>query len=82
MDKVYAKIIFEKAGIPQADYLYFTRKEIADDFLGIAQKVEDKFSYPVFVKPSNAGSSVGVSKAADRNDLKRHWIMRQNMTEK
>lgn len=71
MDKVYAKIIFEKAGIPQADYLYFTRKEIADDFLGIAQKVEDKFSYPVFVKPSNAGSSVGVSKAVDRNDLKK-----------
>jgi len=28
MDKIYAKIIFEKAGIPQADYLYFTRKEI------------------------------------------------------
>ncbi|HHX18086.1 MAG TPA: D-alanine--D-alanine ligase, partial [Clostridium sp.] len=69
MDKVYAKIIFEKAGIPQADYLYFTRKEIAKEALIIAQKVEDKFSYPVFIKPSNAGSSVGVSKAGDRDEL-------------
>jgi D-alanine-D-alanine ligase len=69
MDKVYAKIIFEKAGIPQADYLYFTRKEIAKESLDIVQKVEEKFSYPVFVKPSNAGSSVGVSKAGDRDEL-------------
>lgn len=69
MDKVYSKIMFEKAGIPQADYLYFTRKEIDRDALGIAQKVEDKFCYPVFIKPSNAGSSVGVSKAGNRDEL-------------
>jgi D-alanine-D-alanine ligase len=37
--------------------------------LDIVQKVEEKFSYPVFVKPSNAGSSVGVSKAGDRDEL-------------
>lgn len=69
MDKVYTKIIFEKAGIPQADYLYFTRKEIDKHILGIAQKVEDKFSYPVFIKPSNAGSSIGISKATNRDEL-------------
>lgn len=69
MDKVYTKIIFEKAGIPQADYLYFTRKEIDKHILKIAQKVEEKFSYPVFIKPSNAGSSVGVSKATNRGEL-------------
>jgi len=55
MDKIYAKIIFEKAGIPQADYLYFTRKEIYGDVEGVVDKIEEKFSYPVFVKPSNAG---------------------------
>lgn len=69
MDKIYAKIIFEKAGIPQADYLYFMRKEIGDNIEGIVRKIEDRFSYPVFVKPSNAGSSVGVSKAHDKNEL-------------
>ncbi|MDQ2084974.1 D-alanine--D-alanine ligase family protein [Herbivorax sp. ANBcel31] len=69
MDKVFAKVMFEKVKIPQADFLYFTRKEISKDILDVAQKTEDKFEYPVFVKPSNAGSSVGVSKAANRDEL-------------
>jgi|LSQX01.2.fsa_nt_gb D-alanine-D-alanine ligase len=69
MDKIYAKIIFEKAGIPQADYLYFTRKEVKEDADSIVGSIEAKFSYPVFVKPSNAGSSVGVSKARNRTEL-------------
>lgn len=69
MDKIYAKIIFEKAGIPQADYLYFTRREIDEDSSKVADLIEQKFEYPIFVKPSNAGSSVGVSKAHDRKEL-------------
>ncbi|NLM59679.1 MAG: D-alanine--D-alanine ligase [Clostridium sp.] len=71
MDKIYAKIIFEKAGIPQADYLYFTRKEIGRNIDRVISKIEEKFAYPIFVKPSNAGSSVGVSKAHDRDELER-----------
>ena len=43
MDKIYAKIIFEKAGIPQADYLYFTRKEIDEDSNSAADMIEKKF---------------------------------------
>ncbi|GAE88698.1 D-alanine--D-alanine ligase [Acetivibrio straminisolvens] len=74
MDKIYAKIIFEKAGIPQADYLYFTRKEIAGDIESVVDKIEGKFEYPIFVKPSNAGSSVGVTKAHDKNELKEALI--------
>lgn len=69
MDKIYAKIMFEKAGIPQADYLYFTRKEIKEDVNSAADVIEKKFEYPVFIKPSNAGSSVGVSKAHNRKEL-------------
>lgn len=69
MDKIYAKMIFEKAGIPQADYLYFTRKEIEEDSESAADMIEQKFDYPIFIKPSNAGSSVGVSKAHDRKEL-------------
>lgn len=69
MDKIYAKVMFEKAGIPQADYLYFTRKEIKENDSNAADRIEQKFEYPVFVKPSNAGSSVGVSKAQNRKEL-------------
>ncbi|OPZ92373.1 MAG: D-alanine--D-alanine ligase [Firmicutes bacterium ADurb.Bin419] len=69
MDKIYAKIVFEKVGIPQADYLFFTRKEIRENADSAADAIEKKFKYPVFIKPSNAGSSVGVSKAHDRKEL-------------
>jgi len=69
MDKIYAKIMFEKAGIPQADYLYFTRKEISRDVDNVVSRIEEKFAYPIFVKPSNAGSSVGVVKAHDKKEL-------------
>lgn len=69
MDKIYAKIVFEKVGIPQADYLYFTRKEINEDSDRAADLIEQKFEYPIFIKPSNAGSSVGITKAHDRKEL-------------
>lgn len=69
MDKAYAKIIFEKEGIPQGKYLVYTRKQIAGDTDKIAEEVEKELTYPCFVKPSNAGSSVGVSKAHDRAEL-------------
>ncbi|AUS97776.1 D-alanine--D-alanine ligase A [Clostridium thermosuccinogenes] len=69
MDKAYAKIIFEKAGIPQGRYLVFNRKQIKQDRESIIDQVEKTFTYPCFVKPSNAGSSVGISKAHDRGEL-------------
>lgn len=69
MDKAYTKIIFEKAGIPQGEYLVFSKKEIKNDLDVVVSKVEEKLTYPCFVKPSNAGSSVGVSKAKDRETL-------------
>ncbi|NJD03981.1 MAG: D-alanine--D-alanine ligase [Ruminiclostridium sp.] len=69
MDKGYAKIVFEKEGIPQGKYIVFTRKQISRDEGGIAGQVETLLTYPCFVKPSNAGSSVGVSKAHDRREL-------------
>lgn len=69
MDKAYSKIIFEKEGIPQGEYLVFTRKQIAKEIEALVSQVELKLPYPCFVKPSNAGSSVGVSKARDRKEL-------------
>lgn len=68
MDKLYTKIIVERLGICQAQYVDIRRSEL-EDMETVLDKVEAKFSYPVFVKPSNAGSSRGVSKAADRQEL-------------
>jgi D-alanine-D-alanine ligase len=69
MDKAYAKIVFEKEGLPQSKYLVYNRKQIAKEFEKIAAEVEDRLSYPCFVKPSNAGSSVGVTKVHEKNEL-------------
>lgn len=69
MDKAYSKIIFEKAGIPQGKYLAFNRKQLKNNTEELIKQVEDTLTYPCFVKPSNAGSSVGVTKAHDRNEL-------------
>ena len=78
MDKVYTKIVFEKAGIPQAKYIYIKREN--DGYNIINDKFEEKkldlekiikeIGFPMFVKPSNSGSSVGVKKATNREELK------------
>ena len=78
MDKVYTKIIFEKAGIPEAPYVYIKKKENGyiiknENFEEEEFKVESitkKLNYPMFVKPSNSGSSVGVKKATNNEELK------------
>lgn len=82
MDKVYAKIIFEKAKLNQANYVVISAdKENGYTYIDeemnhrqvkeyeIAKIVEEKLNYPVFVKPSNSGSSVGVNKANNSEEL-------------
>ena len=68
MDKLYTKIIVNNLGIRQADYEPVMSDQLADMDAVIA-RVEKHFSYPVFIKPSNAGSSKGVSKAENREEL-------------
>lgn len=68
MDKVLSKMAYDNAGILQADWLFFEDASILDDN-EICAPVEEKFQYPVFVKPANTGSSIGVSKAHDRAEL-------------
>lgn len=78
MDKVYSKIIFEKAGIAQAPYVYVKRVNeeyfiINDNFEKEEfqiDKITSKLQFPIFVKPSNSGSSVGVKKATNVEELK------------
>lgn len=67
MDKLYTKVIVDALGIAQAAYVAVRKEEIADP--AVYEKIETKLGYPVFIKPSNAGSSRGVSKAANREEL-------------
>jgi len=69
MDKAYTKIVFENAGIPQADWIVAKTWEF-DRIEEIMDEAEKKLGYPCFVKPANTGSSVGVAKAHDRKELK------------
>lgn len=70
MDKLFTKIIVNALGIRQAAYVPVYRKELGE--IGeVCRRVEEKLSYPVFVKPSRAGSSCGVSRADDREGLKK-----------
>lgn len=69
MDKAYSKLVFEKEGIPQGKYLVFNRKSLKTNLDDVVSQVESTLKYPCFVKPSNSGSSVGVGKAHNRQEL-------------
>ena len=66
MDKTLTKRIINNTDVPQVPCLIAHRGE---DYAQVAARVEAKFAYPVFVKPASAGSSVGASKAEDREGL-------------
>lgn len=68
MDKLYTKIVVDDLGIHQAEYEAVYREQL-EDMERVVMRVERHFSYPVFVKPSNAGSSRGVTKAENRRTL-------------
>ncbi|MBQ6661689.1 MAG: D-alanine--D-alanine ligase [Lachnospiraceae bacterium] len=68
MDKLYTKVVVDTLGIRQAKFVAVFGHELADMDACVA-RVEEALSYPVFVKPSNAGSSKGVNKAHDRKEL-------------
>lgn len=68
MDKLTTKLVVEPLGIRQAQYVGVYRYEL-DAMDAVMDKVEKTLPYPVFVKPSNAGSSVGVSQAHNREEL-------------
>lgn len=68
MDKLYTKIIVDTLGIRQAKYVGIHRRELGQ-MEEVLNRVEDALPYPVFVKPSCAGSSKGVNKASNRAEL-------------
>lgn len=70
MDKAVANTMFDASGIPHTKWLSATRWEIETDPEGVCDGVIAKLGWPVFVKPANAGSSVGITKAHNRAELK------------
>ncbi len=70
MDKIVTKILLEAGGIKTTPFVHFTKEDMGH-FSEIAREVEEKLTFPVFVKPSNAGSSVGVSKVNRPADLQK-----------
>lgn len=69
MDKVYAKYVLEHFGIRQAEYVVVTAYEYGRRSLELIDLIEEKLCYPVFIKPANSGSSVGITKAHNREEL-------------
>ena len=69
MDKIYTKTLYEKVGLPQGKYLLIMRKDWKDNQEKSIEEIEEKLSYPIFIKPANMGSSVGITKAHNREDL-------------
>lgn len=69
MDKTLTKLVIDKAGVVQAKWELVRRRDLEHRCEKTVERLEAAFAYPMFVKPAGTGSSVGVSKAADREAL-------------
>ena len=69
MDKDIMKSLFRAAGLPIVKHVTVLRSQFERESRKLQKLVESKLKYPVFVKPANLGSSVGISKAHDRKEL-------------
>ena len=74
MDKVMMKNLLAQAGLKQAKYVWFTKVQWNENREAAYGKVEEELGYPCFVKPANAGSSVGISKCKNREDLETAFV--------
>lgn len=70
MDKVIMKSVFRDYGLPMAKYKALLRREWLQEPDKICRDIIDSLGFPVFVKPANLGSSVGISKATNENELR------------
>ena len=69
MDKLAMKAAFAAAGLPQVPYAAVEAHELQSDTTLVVDRLEQQLGYPCFVKPANLGSSVGISKARNREQL-------------
>jgi len=71
MDKILSKLIFRGAGLPTLEATWFTRRQWLQDEAAVIRLVEAGVGYPTVVKPAVAGSSVGIARAANAQELTR-----------
>jgi D-alanine-D-alanine ligase len=71
MDKGFTKIILEKEGLPQGRYLVFDGNRLESDKQTVISEIRNKLGFPCFIKPCNAGSSIGISKVHDEGELEK-----------
>ena len=71
MDKIAMKQILRGAGFPVLDFVWFTREQLKNDRKAVIERVEKEIKYPAFIKPAALGSSIGVSRAKNRDELER-----------
>lgn len=71
MDKIAMKQMLRGAGFPVLNFVWFTRDQLHADREGVMTMIEQEIKYPVFVKPAALGSSIGVSKAENREELEK-----------
>jgi D-alanine-D-alanine ligase len=65
-DKVATKALLKENGIPVLDYVHFQRQDWLTDRDAVLKKIEARLAYPLFIKPATLGSSIGISRPADR----------------
>ena len=70
MDKTLTKLVVDNAGITQATWILVRNSDLQNRMDQILEDIQNRFDFPVFVKPAGTGSSVGVSKASDREALR------------
>lgn len=71
LDKSIAKALFAQAGIPQARHLAYRRADWAASSEDIVQQIEHELGYPCYIKPASLGSSIGISRCLDREQVLR-----------
>jgi len=71
MDKILMKTIFSKIKIPQVNYLVFQNEDLNNQIVKkkIICEIKEKLNFPVFIKPSNSGSSLGISKVINESEI-------------
>jgi D-alanine-D-alanine ligase len=69
MDKVAMKLLFLQAGLPMCKYIWFLRSHWQNDPASVVRTISRRIGFPCFVKPANLGSSLGVSRVADKASL-------------
>ena len=82
MDKTLTKLVVDSVGVPQAAWQLVRRGELDNRMENTLDTLEFRFRYPLFVKPAGTGSSVGVSKAKDREGLRQALLKAAEYDEK